>query len=75
MANYAKRYEKLRAYMKDNGIDAVYVTSHENFLYMSGYNNPDGHMLITMNASYSYNDFRYIEAARAQSFDYVTVLF
>ena len=74
MANYAKRYEKLRAYMKDNGIDAVYVTSPENFLYMSGYNNPDGHMLITMNASYSYNDFRYIEAARAQSFDYVTVL-
>ena len=74
MANYAKRYEKLRAYMKDNGIDAVYVTSPENFLYMSGYNNPDGHMLITMSASYSYNDFRYIEAARAQSFDYVTVL-
>jgi len=74
MANYVKRYEKLRAYMKDNGIDAVYVTSPENFLYMSGYNNPDGHMLITMSASYSYNDFRYIEAARAQSFDYVTVL-
>lgn len=73
MINYASRYEKLRAYMKDNGIDAVYVTSPENFLYMSGYNNPDGHMLITMTDSYSYNDFRYIEAARAQSFASVKV--
>lgn len=73
MINYTSRYEKLRAYMKDNGIDAVYVTSPENFLYMSGYNNPDGHMLITMTESYSYNDFRYIEAARAQSFETVKV--
>jgi len=73
MVNFAKRYEKLRAYMKENGIDAVYVTSPENFLYMSGYNNPDGHMLITFSDSYSFNDFRYIEAARAQSFECVTV--
>lgn len=73
MINCASRYEKLRSYMKEQGIDAVYVTSPENFLYMSGYNNPDGHMLITINDSYAYNDFRYIEAARAESFDSVKV--
>lgn len=73
MKNFAKRYERLRAYMKESGIDAVYVSSPENILYMSGYSNPDGHMLITQSASYFYNDFRYIEAANAESFDCVTV--
>lgn len=74
MINSTARYEKLRAYMKEQGIDAVYVISPENFFYMSGYNNPDGHMLITMNASYAFSDFRYIEAARAESFDCVNVV-
>ena len=74
MINSAARYEKLRAYMKEQGLDAVYVISPENFLYMSGYNNPDGHMLITMTDSYAFSDFRYIEAARAESFSDVTVV-
>ena len=74
MINSKARYEKLRAYMKEAGLDAIYVTSPENFLYLSGYNNPDGHMLITMSESYSFNDFRYIEAARAESFGDVTVV-
>ncbi len=73
MKNFDKRYERLRAYMKESGIDAVYVSSPENILYMSGYSNPDGHMLITQSESYFYNDFRYIEAANAESFDCVTV--
>ena len=74
MINSKARYEKLRAYMMEQGLDALYVISPENFLYLSGYNNPDGHMLITLTDSYSFNDFRYIEAARAESFDDVTVV-
>ncbi len=70
---YNGRYERLRTYMAQNGLDAVYVSSPENILYMSGYNNPDGHVLITAEQSYFYNDFRYIEAASAESFDCVTV--
>ncbi len=73
MINSALRYEKLRKIMTERGLDAIYVTSTENFLYMSGYNNPDGHMLITTDASYSYDDFRYIEAAKAESFPEVKV--
>ena len=74
MINSSARYEKLRAYMKEQGIDAIHIISPENFLYFSGYNNPDGHMLITMNESYSFNDFRYIEAATDESFDDVKVV-
>lgn len=74
MNSYNGRYERLRSYMTENGIDAVYVNSPENILYMSGYNNPDGHMLITADNAYFYNDFRYIEAATAESFDCVTVV-
>lgn len=73
MKGYMKRYERLRSYMTENGIDAVYVSSPENILYMSGYSNPDGHMLITHDSAYFYNDFRYIEAASAESFDCVQV--
>ena len=72
--NYQTRYEKLREKMKEAGLDAVYVNSPENFRYMSGYNNPDGHMLITADAAYEYSDFRYIEAARAESFPTVNVM-
>ena len=68
MSRVAERLEKLRGYMKEHGIDGVYITSTENFLYFSGYNNPDGYMLITDRRAVAYSDFRYIEAAREHTF-------
>lgn len=58
-----QRLKKLHAEMTEKSLDAIYVSSCENHLYMSGYNNPDGSMLITMNKSYVFADFRYIESA------------
>lgn len=62
-----KRYEKLRAKMEEMGMEAVYVNSAENHLYMSAFDNPDGYLFITKNTTYVFADFRYIEAAKAEA--------
>ncbi|MCI9449531.1 MAG: aminopeptidase P family protein [Clostridiales bacterium] len=69
MMNYEKRYDNLRKYMAEAGLDGIYINSPENFYYMSGYSNPDGYMLITRSSAYAFSDFRYIEAAREKTTD------
>jgi len=68
------RYTKLRAEMSRLGLDAMWITSHANHLYMSNFDNPSGWMLVTMDKSYVFADFRYIEAARAGAFPECTVI-
>lgn len=58
------RYAKLREKMTEMGLDAVYVTSAENHLYMTAFDNPDGWAFVTREQSWVFADFRYIEAAR-----------
>ena len=41
--------KRLREEMAKLGLDAVWITSPENHLYLSGFDTPDGWMLITMN--------------------------
>jgi len=62
------RYARLRAEMEVLGIDGMYVSSPENYLYMSRFDNPDGYMFITLQKSWLFADFRYIEAARAEAY-------
>ncbi len=61
------RYEKVRARMKALGLDAIYVNSPENHLYMCDFDNPDGCLFITEETTYVFADFRYIEAAKAEA--------
>ena len=61
------RLNALRAKMAEMNLDAIYVNSAENHLYMSGVDNPDGHLVITKEKAYVFADFRYIEAARADA--------
>lgn len=61
------RLTKLRAKMAELGMDAIYISSAENHLYMSGFDNPDGYLVITAEKAYVFADFRYIEAAREES--------
>lgn len=68
------RHTKLRAEMERQGLDAVWITSAENHLYFSGFDNPDGWMLITKTNAYVFADFRYIEAARRESYPECTVI-
>ena len=71
----SERLNALRRLMAEKGFDAVLVTSPENHLYMSGFANPDGALLICADTAYAMQDFRYIEAARreinAEDFDVV----
>ena len=60
------RLNALRQKMSEMNLDAIYVNSAENHLYMSGFDNPDGHLVITKEKAYVFADFRYIEAARAE---------
>jgi len=68
------RHEKLRRAMTAGGLDAVWITSAENHLYFSGFDNPDGWMLITAEKAYVFADFRYIEAAKREAFPECTVI-
>ncbi len=67
MEKMEARYKKLRDCMAKEGIDAIYVSSAENHLYMSDFDNPDGHIVITRDRSFVFADPRYIEAARAEA--------
>ena len=73
MTKMEARYEKLRGYMRENGLDAVYVNSAENHLYMSEFDNPDGYIVVTREKSFVFADPRYIEAAKAESCSLCTV--
>ncbi len=72
----SQRLIKLRELMKEKGIDAIFATSPEAHIYLSGYANPDGCLLITSEgASFAFEDFRYIEAAKREiSADDFTVI-
>ncbi len=62
------RYGKLYEEMNKRGLDAVYVTSPENHLYFSHFDNHDGYLVLTRKKSYVFADFRYTEAAREAAF-------
>lgn len=67
MTKMEYRYSTLRAKMKEMGVDAIYVNSQENHLYMSEFDNPDGWLFITHEKAYLFADFRYIEAAKDEA--------
>ncbi|MCI8610446.1 MAG: aminopeptidase P family protein [Clostridiales bacterium] len=60
------RLTALRTCMQEKNLDAVWVSGAENHLYASGFYNPDGTLLITMDNAYAFQDFRYIEAVRRE---------
>ena len=62
------RYSRLYAKMEEKGLDAVYVRSAENHLYMSHFDNPDGNLFLTRTDGWVFADFRYTEAAKEASF-------
>ncbi len=67
MSIVSNRIVNLQNEMKKLGIDAVYVNSAENHLYISGFDNPDGHVFVTLDKTYLFADFRYIEAAKEEA--------
>lgn len=53
--------------MLDPQADAMLVTHKKNQYYLSGFDFDDGYLLVTREESYLIIDFRYIEAAKAET--------
>ena len=68
------RTERLREQMKQNGWDAVIVSSELNQRYLSRYPFTDGLLLITANNAELLTDFRYLEDARKKADPTYTVV-
>ena len=61
-----QRVEKLRAEMRARALDAVLIFGGVNHRYFSGFDNPDGILLIAHGEAFAFEDFRYTEAARRE---------
>ncbi|MGO3610719.1 MAG: M24 family metallopeptidase, partial [Enterococcus sp.] len=61
-----KRIEKLRALMKNDGIDAYLVTSPANLRYLTNFTGTAGLAFITLKEAFFITDFRYTEQASEQ---------
>lgn len=68
------RLSKLRRELSSVGADAVWITTPENHLYLTGFNNPDGRVLVTSDKAYVFADFRYAENARALCGEFAEVI-
>jgi len=58
-----KRLTKLREALSRTGAEAILVSSASNMRYLTGFDNPDGALLITEDGAYAFQDFRYAEVA------------
>ena len=68
------RINKLRAEISALCADGAYITSSVSHRYLTGFDNPDGILLITKNNAYALEDFRYIEIAKQRLSGIYTVV-
>ena len=59
------RLNTLTENLRAAGADALWISSPHNHLYFTGFDNPDGRVLVTPEKTYVIADFRYAERARA----------
>ena len=62
-----KRLETVRTKIKENNLDAVFITKRENYLYVSGFTGTSAFLFITSDKAYLLTDFRYVEQAAMQA--------
>jgi Xaa-Pro aminopeptidase len=67
------RLEKLKQAIKDMGMDAVWITKRENYIYYSGFNGTSCHVCITPHHQFLFTDSRYVEQAEAQAEGFVVI--
>ncbi|MBO5374350.1 MAG: aminopeptidase P family protein [Clostridia bacterium] len=68
------RIEALRSRFDDLKIDACLITSAVSHRYFATFDNPDALLLITRESAYAFEDFRYVEKARATIGMYYSLL-
>ncbi|WP_110932342.1 M24 family metallopeptidase [Paenibacillus bouchesdurhonensis] len=65
MAN--SRVSRLREAMKQNRLEAIWITGDINRQYLSGFTGSSGYVLVTLDKSYLLTDFRYMTQAAEQA--------
>lgn len=68
-----KRLEQLRQYLKEEGLDGLFVTNPYNRRYMTNFTGSAGYVLITETEALFLTDFRYIEQAEREAEGYTIV--
>lgn len=71
MAN--TRVAGLREVMKEQHMEAVWITNDVNRRYLTGFTGSSGYVLITLDRAYLLTDFRYMTQAPEQAKDFVVV--
>ena len=69
-----KRINQLQGKLDSLGVDAIYLASAVCHRYFTSIDNPDGHLLITKEKAYAFEDFRYTEVANNTLSGVYTVL-
>ncbi|MBE6529858.1 MAG: aminopeptidase P family protein [Ruminococcaceae bacterium] len=64
----------LQQKLTENEAEAALLTDKLNQRYLSGFDFDDGYVLVTQKNAYLVTDFRYIEAAKAASADFMEVV-
>jgi len=64
------RIAKIRSYIEAKDIDAFLIIKPQNIRYLSGFTGSNGQLLITKSENYLITDFRYINQAKQESFNY-----
>ena len=65
--NYENRLQRLRAFLRDQKVDAVVINKLENLHYFSGFTGDDTLLLVAADQAVLVTDFRYTEQAAAQA--------
>jgi Xaa-Pro aminopeptidase len=71
--NSTARIRRIRGLTAEKGLDAIFVSTPENRLYLSGFNGSAGYLLVTTSEAFLATDFRYVEQSRSQAPDYRVV--
>ena len=64
------RLERLRIKLKEQELDAFFVSSPENRRYLSGFSGSAGFLVVSKDAAVLATDFRYVEQAGQQAPDF-----
>ncbi len=69
-----KRIEKVRNYLKEQNMDAIWISNNKNMFYLSGFTGTTAEIVITQDQQFFITDFRYKEQAVEQAKGYQVVI-
>lgn len=63
---FAKRLENVRSEMRDRDLQALYIADRSNYFYLTGFNDDDAFVIVTLDKVYLVVDSRCYEYAQKQ---------